>query len=96
MKSSHILGLNARNHLYQSRYNGRRGKRIADSKLLTKRFLSRLKIPHPRMIASFTTPGEAMRFDWNSLTENFVVKPAGGYAGEGILLIRKRINRDKG
>lgn len=93
MKSSHVLGLNARNHLYQSRYNRSKGKRIADSKLLTKRFLSRLKLPHPRLIAAFSTPAEAMRFDWSSLDENFVIKPAGGYAGEGILLIRKRISR---
>lgn len=96
MKSSHILGLNARNHLYQSRYNAKKGKRVADSKLLTKRFLAHLKIPHPRLVASFRTPGEAMRFDWDSLSENFVIKPAGGYAGEGIMLIRRRINRDKG
>lgn len=96
MKSSHILGLNARNHLYQSRYNARHGKRIADSKLLTKKFLSRLKLPHPRLIAAFATPMEAMRFDWDSLTDNFVVKPAGGYAGEGILLIRRRISKEEG
>jgi hypothetical protein len=94
MKSSHILGLNARNHLYQSRYNAKKGKRIADSKLLTKRFLAHLKIPHPRLIASFKTPGEAMRFDWGSLSENFVIKPASGYAGEGILLVRRRMSND--
>lgn len=91
MKSSHILGLNARNHLYQARYNSRRGKRIADSKLLTKKFLTRLKVPHPQLIAYFESVEDVSRFDWNALADNFVVKPAGGYAGEGILLVRRRI-----
>lgn len=96
MKSSHILGLNARNYLYQSRYNHGRGKRIADSKLLTKRLLQKLKLPHPRLLATFKTPSDVLNFDWNTLSENFVVKPAGGYAGEGIMLIRRRIERAKG
>ncbi len=91
MNSSHILGLNARNYLYQSRYNRGKGKRIADSKLLTKRLLQRLKLPHPRLIAYFKTPSDAFAFDWDSLTDNFVIKPAGGYAGEGIMLVRKRL-----
>lgn len=96
MKSSHILGLNSRNHLYLSRYNRKSGKRIANSKLLTKKFLKRLKLPHPKLIAVFSQPADVAKFDWDSLTDDFVVKPAGGYAGEGIVLIRKRINRDKG
>lgn len=95
MKSNHILGLNARNHLFQARYNSRKGKRIADSKLLTKKFLTHLKIPHPRLIAHFESVGDVSRFDWNSLADNFVVKPASGYAGEGILLIRRRIENQK-
>jgi len=93
MKSSHILGLNSRNHLYLSRFNRRSGKRIADSKLLTKKFLKKLKLPHPRLIAAFSQVSDVNNFDWNSLQDNFVIKPAGGYAGEGILLIRKKIKR---
>lgn len=93
MKSSHILGLNSRNHLYLSRFNRKSGKRIADSKLLTKKFLKRLKLPHPRLIAAFSQVTDVKNFDWNSLEDNFVIKPAGGYAGEGIVLIRKRINK---
>lgn len=93
MKSNHILGLNSRNHLYLAKYNSRRGKRIADSKLLTKKFLRRLKLPHPGLIANLSSPRQVAEFDWNSLAENFVIKPAGGYAGEGIMLIRKRISR---
>lgn len=92
MKSSHILGMNARNYLYLSRYNTRRGKAIADSKIRTKRLLRKHRLPHPRLLAYFREPSHLAAFDWSKLTENFVVKPAAGYAGEGILLVRKRIN----
>ena len=44
------------------------------------------------MIASFSQVTDVKNFDWNSLEDNFVIKPAGGYAGEGIVLIRKRIS----
>src|SRR3989338_2696643 len=95
MRSSHILGLNSRNHLYLSRYNTRRGRVIADSKYLTKKLLRRHKLPHPRLLAYFASAADLSKFDWNNLSENFVIKPATGYAGEGIVLIRKRINSSK-
>ena len=34
-------------------------------------------------------------FQWQELPGNFVVKPVSGYGGEGILIIRKKINTDK-
>ena len=91
MRAFHILGLNSRNHLYLSRFNLRSGKRIADSKLLTKKFLKKLKLPHPRLIVSFSQVADVNNFDWNSLEDNFVIKPAGGFAGEGIVLIRRKM-----
>jgi len=95
MKSNHILGLNSRNHLYLSRYNSRRGREIADSKFLTKKLLRRHKLPHPRLLAYLDSADGLAEFDWNKLTENFVIKPASGYAGEGIVLVRKRIGKDE-
>ena len=44
------------------------------------------------MIASFSQVTDVKNFDWNSLEDNFVIKPAGGMLGEGIVLIRKRIS----
>ncbi|HLD34704.1 MAG TPA: sugar-transfer associated ATP-grasp domain-containing protein, partial [Patescibacteria group bacterium] len=93
MRASHILGLNSRNHLYLSRYNTRRGRQIADSKYLTKKLLRRRKLPHPRLLAYFDSADSLAKFDWSQLSENFVVKPAAGYAGEGIVLVRKRLNK---
>lgn len=96
MRASHILGLNSRNHLYLSRYNSRKGRDIADSKYLTKKLLRRHKLPHPRLLAYFDSAEKLAKFNWDDLSENFVIKPAAGYAGEGIILIRKRINKVKG
>lgn len=92
MKSSHILGLNARSYLYLSRYNKKAGKKISDSKLRSKKFLKKFNLPHPRMIIHFETRDQIANFDWNKLQDNFVVKPSSAYAGEGIMLIRKRIS----
>ena len=52
-KSSDILGMNGRNHLYQSRYNRARGKRIADSKLATKTVLLRARLAVPKLYKMF-------------------------------------------
>lgn len=93
--ASHILGLNARNHLYSSRHNNRRGKRIARSKLLTKRFLKRQGFPHPELFGVFTKFADVPRFDWGSLRRNFVIKPSKGYGGDGILIIKRRIGSER-
>lgn len=95
MKASHILGLNARSYLYLSRYNKKAGKKIADSKLRTKKFLKKFNLPHPRMIAHFETRDSIANFDWNKLQDNFVIKPASAYAGEGIILARKRLSEER-
>ncbi len=84
-----ILGINARNRNYL-RYNTRRGRRIADSKLETKAILSRHSLPSPRLLAVFKTEKDIRQFTWESLPDNFVLKPCSGYGGEGILVIRKK------
>lgn len=92
---SSILGLNARNHLFQSKYNSKRGKEIADSKLETKKFLEKHNIATPKLFGVFSSPEDVARFDWGLLSDNFVIKPAEGYAGSGIIIIRKRISGDE-
>lgn len=89
------MGLNARNHLFQSRYNRRTAKEIADSKLETKKFLKRHKIPTPKLFGSFKQPADVPKFDWGMLEGNFVIKPVSGFGGEGILVIKKRISGDE-
>jgi methionine salvage enolase-phosphatase E1 len=47
-----VLGLNARNRLFLSS-NKKEGRKIADSKLQTKRFLRKAGLPTPRILTIF-------------------------------------------
>jgi len=87
--SSSILGMNARNRLYLI-YNNRAGRRIADSKLLTKKRLSKAGLPVPKVLKIFKTPEDVFNFDWTKLPESFVLKPVSGFGGQGIVIIRNR------
>lgn len=93
--ASYVLGLNARNHLFTSRYNKRSGKRIAKSKLLTKKFLKKHDIPHPKLYGVFRKFADVPDFDWGSLRKNFVIKPSKGYGGDGILIIKRRVGTER-
>jgi alpha-L-glutamate ligase-like protein len=87
MKLNDILGMNARNHLYQSKYNSSKGKRAADSKLVTKSILKKAKLAAPRLYRIFKNERAVERFDFNILPESFVIKPSQGLGGEGILVV---------
>lgn len=88
-RAKQILGLNARNQIYL-KLNTKKGRRIADSKLLTKKILRRHELPTPALLAVFKTPREVAGFDWPSLPDNFVLKPVSGYAGSGIIVVKKK------
>lgn len=87
--SKQPLGLNARNYLYIRPHNKRRAKDCADNKLLTKKRLLANKIPTPALVAVFRSLRDVRAFDWTKLKESFVLKPARGYGGEGIMVVRK-------
>jgi alpha-L-glutamate ligase-like protein len=91
MKISSILGLNARSQQFAYRYNSRRGKNIADSKIQTARVLRLAKVPHPKIYKKFREPGDVTSFDWNSLPEKFALKPSHGFGGEGIIVVKKKL-----
>ncbi len=90
MKIRDVLGLNSRNHLYTSVYNTRKGKRIANSKLLTKKTLKRAKVRVPQTFAVIKDMESLERFDFLRLPSDFVVKPNQGLGGEGIIVIEKQ------
>jgi alpha-L-glutamate ligase-like protein len=92
MKVSSILGLNARSALFSYPYNTSRGKKIARSKLLTKRVFKKAGIPTPDLYAKFSTPSAIVKYDWNKLPDAFALKPNKGYGGEGIIVVKKRGN----
>jgi len=89
MKRSDILGMNARNHLYQSRYNKGKAKKIARSKLLTKKLLKKAKLGVPKLYRIFRTEKAVENYDFSRLPESFVIKPSQGLGGEGIVVVEK-------
>lgn len=85
--SRKILGMNARNLKFIRPNNLRRAKRLADDKLLSKRFLKKAELPVPNLVAKIRSADELENFNWNSLPESFVLKPNRGFGGEGILVV---------
>ena len=88
-KKDQVLGLNARNFLYLA-YNSGKGRKIADSKLLTKRYLKRAGLPSPGVFTVFKQSEDIFKFAWESLPDNFVLKPSHGFGGEGIVIVKKK------
>lgn len=89
MKWQDVLGKNARNQLYL-RFNKKKGRRLADSKLKTKSLLLKHNFPAPKLYAVFNKPEEVNQFKWEKLPGNFVLKPSEGYGGEGIIVVKKK------
>lgn len=90
MKIRDVLGLNSRNHLYTSVYNSRKGKAIANSKLLTKRTLRAAGVRVPESYAVIRSMEQLEKFDFLTLPADFVVKPNNGLGGQGIVVIESR------
>ena len=88
-KSRQVLGVNARNRIFL-RSNSKKGRKIADSKLLTKKKLSKANLPTPKLLKVFGNHQQVQDFDWLSLPDNFVLKPVSGFGGEGIIVVRKK------
>lgn len=87
--SKEPLGMNARNYLYVNRFNKALSKWRADNKLETKKALLAAGIPGASIIHTFSTRQSVKNYSWNLPTRGFVVKPARGYGGEGILVFNK-------
>ena len=88
MKLSSILGLNSRSSIFGT--NSARAKRIARSKILTKRILRRAGVPTPRLYKVFRTDQDLSRFDWGKISSSFALKPSKSSYGDGIIVVRKK------
>jgi len=77
--------MNARNFLYIRPYNKPSAKLLADDKLETKNLLLQNNIPTPSLLATFFTRKSVRNFDWDLPENGFVIKPARGYGGNGII-----------
>src|SRR3989344_1845276 len=96
MNISSILGLNARFSLYSYPYNTRKGKKIAGSKLLTKKVLLKVGIATPKVWAIFRKPQGVYCFNWATLPDSFAFKPTRGLGGEGIIVVKKKARDGNG
>jgi alpha-L-glutamate ligase-like protein len=91
LRKAGVLGLNARNGDYISQVNRRRFFPLVDDKVLCKQRLQREGLPVPKMIGLARYMHEAAHIEelLGDHTE-FVIKPAHGSGGDGILVITGR------
>lgn len=95
LRSRGILGMNQRNVGYISRYNDREFFPLVDDKLQTKLIMRKAGISAPDLLLTLKTQQDIEQF-YGQLAElpNFVIKPAHGSGGKGILVITKRDGED--
>src|SRR3989344_4803719 len=90
MKTSSILGLNARTNIYSYRHNNRQGRIIANSKIQTAKVLKSCNVPSPKIYKKFRVPYDIQTYDWSCLPSAFALKPSRGLGGEGIIVVKKK------
>jgi len=88
-KASQILGLNARQKLFKS-LNTRKARRIANSKLLTKKYMEQTGVAVPKLYAVFDAMDQVRQYDFEKIESSFVIKPSAGSGGRGIMVVRKK------
>jgi alpha-L-glutamate ligase-like protein len=91
-----VLGLNERNADYIMRLNPRRLYPRVDNKVLTKKLAIEAGMPVPELYGVIANQGEVRRFsDIVADRESFVVKPARGSGGDGIIVLVGRSKRKR-
>ena len=91
LRKQGIVGMNRRNLEFVGRHNSRSAYPLVDNKLLTKRLAAKAGIPTPDLIhdLSHQFEVEAVPTRLNGL-DQFVIKPAQGSGGRGILVVAGR------
>lgn len=89
-----MLGLNARNGAYVLPWNDRHFYPLVDNKILSKRRLGEFGVAVPELLGRVRTQYEAANLKTQLADLNeFVVKPASGSGGDGIMVIVARRNQ---
>ena len=89
MKDFGILGLNARNLQYITRFNPKKQISFATNKFKTKEFLSQRGIPVPKTLAHITHRDQLFHTNFSKFKcKKFVVKPNRGSQGNGIYIVK--------
>lgn len=91
LRARGILGMNGRNISYIGRFNPRRYYPLVDNKVLTKEAARRNDIPVPELYGTVERQYQVKRLVAAlEAHESFVIKPAQGSGGKGILVITGR------
>lgn len=86
-----ILGMNSRNSDFISKYNARKNFPLVDDKMLTKDLAEKANIPTPPIYEVVEFPSQTIDFaERMKEYKEFVVKPAKGSGGGGIIVIGGR------
>ena len=90
LKSKGIMGMNQRNSGYIGRYNPRKLYPLVDNKLKTKIIASEANVTTPALLGVISMQAEVEGVESHIKdTPGFVIKPAKGSGGKGILVITK-------
>ncbi|MEN8718964.1 MAG: alpha-L-glutamate ligase-like protein [Oceanococcaceae bacterium] len=95
LRAAGIIGMNARNGDYIARYNQRRLYPLVDDKLRTKTLAEAAGIAVPELYGVAQIQHDIVGLhDTLRAHNNFVIKPAHGAGGEGIIVVRGRKGGD--
>ena len=92
LKSQGVLGINRRNRDYALRYNPRKNYPLVDNKIRTKHVAIEAGIGVPELYSCIKTEHQVKSLE--QLLEpysDFVIKPAHGAGGDGIIVISSRV-----
>jgi alpha-L-glutamate ligase-like protein len=96
LREAGVLGLNERNTDFIMRLNPRRLYPRVDDKVITKKLALKAGMAVPELYGVISNQGEIKEFsDIVAERESFVVKPAQGSGGDGILVVTGRSQRKR-
>jgi alpha-L-glutamate ligase-like protein len=87
---NNILGMNRRNADYILRYNDRRYYPLVDDKFKAKELMISAGIPTPQLYAKIEYNFQIRGINFDKFPNDFVIKPARGSEGRGIIVIESR------
>ena len=87
-----IVGMNARNLNYILPYNSRSLYPLVDDKMRTKQLAEKAGIATPKLFNLIESQGQITNIaEWANHLRDFVIKPAHGSGGNGIVIISERV-----